>query len=161
MTELSREEVLEEELRLARQGAEHLFQQAKEADANATIQFEARKIIEAALESEQTWFDGYPTKFRAEEWFIAITTYGDRVVLRALPEEYSYDFKTADETYIMRDKIAKWMPFPDSEYISPAAKLLKSERAVSDKIIRELETIIEQVEAMRAQQAAMRKEKPE
>jgi hypothetical protein len=69
------------------------------------------------------WIDGAPSGFRAEEWFIALTTDGDRVVLIALPEEYTYDFKTADYTYIMRDNIKKWMPFPDSEYKYPVPKV--------------------------------------
>lgn len=64
------------------------------------------------------WHEGAPPKPYSEEWFIAETTFGDRVVLKALPEEYSYDFKTADETYIKRDKIKRWMQFPDSDYIS-------------------------------------------
>ena len=63
------------------------------------------------------WFDGAPPKPYSEEWFLAVTTFGDRVVLRALPDEYTYDFKTADETYIKRDKIARWAQFPDSSYV--------------------------------------------
>lgn len=74
----------------------------------------------AAGELVACWMDGAPSSFRAQEWFIAKTTYGDRVVLRALPDEYAYDFKTADETYIKRDKIAAWMPFPDSQYAHPS-----------------------------------------
>lgn len=81
---------------------------------------EVEPVTEDALVLE--WRNGAPPKPWSEEWFIAQTTYGDRVVLRALPEEYSYDFKTADETYIKRDKIAKWMQFPDSEYIAPFSK---------------------------------------
>lgn len=74
----------------------------------------------AAGELVACWMDGAPSSFRAQECFIAKTTYGDRVVLRALPDEYAYDFKTADETYIKRDKIAAWMPFPDSQYAHPS-----------------------------------------
>lgn len=62
------------------------------------------------------WIDGHPTKHWADEWFIAETTYGDRVVLRSLPEEWAYDFKTADDTYIKADRIKRWMQFPDSEF---------------------------------------------
>jgi len=69
------------------------------------------------------WIEGAPKSPWADEWFIAVTTYGDRVVLIALPEDYSYDFKTADDTYIKRDKIQKWMQFPDSEYLRPAPKV--------------------------------------
>lgn len=55
--ENGRIKVLDEELRLARQGTEYLFQQVKDADANATIQFEARKIIEASLADERAVSD--------------------------------------------------------------------------------------------------------
>lgn len=66
------------------------------------------------------WLKGAPSKPWSEEWFIAVTTYGDRVVLRALPEEYHYDFRTADDTYIKADKIKCWMQFPDSSYLAAA-----------------------------------------
>ena len=67
------------------------------------------------------WHEGAPDSPWSEEWFIAETIYGDRVVLTALPEEYSYDFRTADDTYIRRELIKRWMQFPDSEYIEPTA----------------------------------------
>lgn len=66
------------------------------------------------------WRNGEPPKPWRDEWFIAETIYGDRVVLRSLPEEYSYDYKTADETYIKAKNIKRWMQFPDSNYCSPA-----------------------------------------
>jgi hypothetical protein len=66
---------------------------------------------------EIIWHAGFPPKPFCDEWFIAVTTFGDRVVLKALPEDYSYDFKTADETYIMKEKIRCWMQFPDSKFI--------------------------------------------
>jgi hypothetical protein len=65
------------------------------------------------------WRDGVPEKPWSLEWFIAETTYGDRVCLVALPDEWAYDFKTADDTYIKRDKIKRWMQFPDSQSIAP------------------------------------------
>jgi hypothetical protein len=74
---------------------------------------------EQAPELRLEWRSGAPTKPWSEEWFIAETIWGDRVVLRALPEEWTYDFKTADDTYIKHDKIKRWMPFPDSEFIAP------------------------------------------
>lgn len=87
-------------------------------DPRATISgAEPVKSDEIKLE----WRDGAPPHPWEKEWFIAETTYGDRVVLKALPEEYTYDFKTADETYIKRDKIKRWMQFPDSNYIAPDA----------------------------------------
>lgn len=80
------------------------------------------------------WRDGPPPKPWSGEWFIALTTYGDRVVLTALPEEWTYDFKTADETYIMASKVAKWMQFPDSEYIAPASDALEAIAAENAKL---------------------------
>lgn len=68
------------------------------------------------------WHPGTPPSPWKNEWFIAETTWGDRVVLTALPEEYTYDFKTADETYIKADKIKRWMRFPDSEFVEPAGR---------------------------------------
>ncbi len=84
----------------------------------------------SAQETEQPdelcleWRKGFPPHPWDKEWFIAVTTYGDRVVLKALPEEYTYDFKTADDTYIKREKIAKWMQFPDSNYIAPKREIV-------------------------------------
>ncbi len=88
----------------------------------------------AALAPTQptVWHDGAPPKPWRDEWFIAVTTYGDRVVLTSLPEEYAYDFKTADETYIKADKIKKWMQFPDSEYIAPSPTPSPDDAAVLD-----------------------------
>lgn len=82
-------------------------------DKNLRAQPQARE------DAQPVWVDGVPTKHHAKEWFIADTTFGDRVVLTALPEEYAYDFKTADETYIKADRIKRWMPFPDSQYLFP------------------------------------------
>lgn len=69
----------------------------------------------------EAWNSGPPPKPWADEWFIAETVYGDRVVLRALPEEYTYDFKTADDTYIKSEKIRRWMQFPDSAFVRHVA----------------------------------------
>jgi Lar family restriction alleviation protein len=91
---------------------------ARDALSGTPVQSTA-PVAETAGEAVACWIDGAPSGFRAQEWFIAKTTYGDRVVLRALPDEYAYDFKTADETYIRRDKVAAWMPFPDSEFTPP------------------------------------------
>lgn len=71
----------------------------------------------STLPALKAWIDGEPLKPYCNEWFIALTTYGDKVVLRALPDEFGYDYKTADETYIKRDKIKAWMQFPDSAYV--------------------------------------------
>jgi len=63
------------------------------------------------------WIEGYPNHVYASEWFIAETVYNDRVVLQALSEENSYDFTTADHTYMRKENIKRWMQFPDSEFI--------------------------------------------
>ena len=70
------------------------------------------------------WIEGYPKDFYSEEWFIAITIYGDRVVLKALPENYSYDFTTADGTYMKKENVKRWMQFPDSEFLPPTVAAL-------------------------------------
>jgi hypothetical protein len=82
-----------------------------------------RQSIEQAEKQEPVaWNEGYPTKHYAEEWFIAETSYGDRVVLKALPENYGYDFMTADDSYLKKEKVTRWMQFPDSEYAPPRIK---------------------------------------
>ena len=69
-------------------------------------------------ESVQTvWHPGCPDRIYGSEWFIAKLDNGEKVVLRALPEEFSYDYKTADDTYYMAIRIRCWMQFPDSEFI--------------------------------------------
>ena len=90
------------------------------------------------------WRPGAPPKPWSMEWFIAETTYGDRVVLTALPDEWSYDFKTADDTHIMADRIKRWMQFPGSEFISPAptvpedvARLVSVPRSVAVDMLKE------------------------
>lgn len=67
------------------------------------------------------WEAGAPKNKLFEEWFIARLDNGQKVVIKRLPEEYSYDFKTADDTYYKEFRIAKWMPFPESEFFSPTA----------------------------------------
>ncbi|MGA4275628.1 hypothetical protein ACI2VH_02665 [Ralstonia nicotianae] len=68
-----------------------------------------------------TWYDGEPPFPQREEWFIAETIFGDRVVLRALSEHHSYDYTTADHTYMKAKNIERWMQFPDCEYLPPKA----------------------------------------
>lgn len=70
---------------------------------------------------ELMWRDGEPPFPQNQEWFIAETTYGDRVVLCALPKGMSHDYKTADETYLRANLIKRWMQFPDCEYLPPEA----------------------------------------
>lgn len=92
-----------------------------------------RAIISGpGVEPVAKWIDGTPPFPQNQEWFIAITTYGDKVVLRALPEEYAYDYKTADDTYIKAANIRCWMQFPDCEYLPPKSAPSAPVQAVPD-----------------------------
>jgi hypothetical protein len=96
-------------------------------------QREALKTVKAALAAlpvtsageaaPLTWYDGAPPFPQDQEWFIAETTYGDRVVLVSLDEgrehKSNYAFKTADGTYLRLDAVKRWMQFPDCGYIPP------------------------------------------
>lgn len=79
-------------------------------------------VLAQGQELKLEWRDGAPPHPWDKEWFIAETTFGDRVALTALPEDWAYDFKTADDTYIKCDKIKRWMQFPDSNYVAPLAE---------------------------------------
>lgn len=68
---------------------------------------------------EGLWRKGCPPHPYGSEWFIAKLDNGQRVVLTELPEEFSYDYKTADETYYTAHRVAKWMQFQDSGYTAP------------------------------------------
>lgn len=63
------------------------------------------------------WMPGTPNKVYGSEWFLAKLKDGSCSVLTALPEEYSYQYKTADETYYKKEHIIAWMQLPDSRYI--------------------------------------------
>ena len=91
------------------------------------------KIIEVMREAmEKSWWkDGHPDKVYGSEWFIAKLKNGRKVVLRELPDDYSYDYKTADETYFTKDWIVKWMPFPDGEFISPNDEALQQAEQIA------------------------------
>ena len=88
----------------------------------------ADKARIAALEAEKergfipdgVWRDGCPPSPYCSEWFIAKLDNGQRVVLKELHQDHSYDYRTADETYYSAFRIAAWMQFQDSEYIAPA-----------------------------------------
>lgn len=61
--------------------------------------------------------DGRPPHgFYASEWFIAKLKNGEYAALKALPEEYSYDYRTNDGTYYTKDWVVGWMQTPDTEY---------------------------------------------
>lgn len=114
------EEMIEAGILAAWPGPEIVY-----ADEHAGPEFMLAAAFKAMLSARgevdrPVWFEGAPSQHHAKEWFIAETIFGDRVVLTALPEEYTYDFKTADDTYIKADRIKRWMPFPDSEYLPPS-----------------------------------------
>ena len=79
------------------------------------------KLLEAKLYSLDTgvWRDGQPDRVSGSEWFIAVDKYEARCVLKALPEDHSYDYTTADETYIKAGNVVKWMQFPVSHFLPP------------------------------------------
>lgn len=61
--------------------------------------------------------DGRPLHgFYASEWFIAKLKNGEYAALKALPEEYSHDYRTNDGTYYTKDWVVGWMQTPDTEY---------------------------------------------
>ncbi|MDX0759572.1 restriction alleviation protein, Lar family [Sinorhizobium medicae] len=108
------------------------------------------------------WYDGAPGKPWAEDWFIAETTWGARVVLTALPEEWTYDFKTADDTYIKADKIKRWMQFPDSQYIAPTpadTDAAQSGGEAFDKIVAARKAYVDAVAAYNARLEFVRAER--
>lgn len=67
------------------------------------------------------WHEGSPPNPWDSEWFLAKMIQGSFVVLRPLPEEYTYDFTTADGTYVMRNSIARWAQLSGSEYKAPSS----------------------------------------
>lgn len=62
------------------------------------------------------WSNGHPQK-GFPGWFIAVLDTGERVVLKALSDENSYDYTTADLAYYKSYKVKKWMQFPDSDFL--------------------------------------------
>lgn len=108
--------------------------EARKCEANARFIAAARQLIpEAAaalaakdaeiarLRAQGEWMAGEPPTPWRDEWFIAKTIHGDKVVLRALPKEWTYDYTTADHTYMIAANIVCWMQFPDSDYVAPTA----------------------------------------
>jgi len=57
-----------------------------------------------------------PHGFYESEWFIAKLKNGQFAALKALPEEYSHDYRTNDGTYYTKDWVVGWMQTPDTEY---------------------------------------------
>lgn len=98
----------------------------------------ALKIVKAERDNHRAWFPGEPPKYIRDEWFIAKTTHGDKVVLQALPEDWSHDYRTADGTYMMSDAIKEWMQFPDSGYKPHLQTELEAMTADRDRLAAEL-----------------------
>lgn len=71
-----------------------------------------------------------PYGFYASEWFIAKLKNGEYAALKALPEEYSYDYRTNDGTYYTKDWVVGWMQTPDTEY-RPNVKTPATDRIVT------------------------------
>lgn len=110
----------------------------EKAEALRVWLYACKAELEKGAAEPVAWLAGVPSKPWADEWFIALTTFGDKVVLRSLPEDYGYDFKTADDTYIKADKIKCWMQFPDSEYTRsnlPPAEQEELEKMRKEKIV--------------------------
>jgi hypothetical protein len=72
------------------------------------------------------WCDGAPPHPYGKEWFIATLKNGNKSVLRELPEDHSYDYKTADDTYYTKDWVIRWAQFPDSDFLLYATALTHS-----------------------------------
>lgn len=85
--------------------------------AELAARFGTRPVQPAGAQGGFSWATGEPPKW-FEEWFIAKLDNGQRVVLKRLPEDFTYDYTTADETYYAKRRIAKWMQFHDSEFVS-------------------------------------------
>lgn len=71
----------------------------------------------APIPAAGPWIDGSPPKPWCSESFLAQTACGNKVVLSPLPEEYSYDFQTADGTHMMRGNITKWAQLSTSDFV--------------------------------------------
>ncbi|MHB5109951.1 hypothetical protein ACYB78_03135 [Klebsiella pneumoniae] len=83
--------------------------------------------------------DGRPLHgFYASEWFIAKLKNGEYAALKALPEEYSYDYRTNDGTYYTKDWVVGWMQAPDTEY-RPNVKTPATDRIVAEAEARGVE----------------------
>ena len=83
------------------------------------LQEENTKLKEVAIE----WNEGFPKQHffdgdraNEREWFLAVLKGGGIVALTSLPENYTYDFKTAEDTYIMKELVTKWSLLPGSQW---------------------------------------------
>lgn len=112
----------------------------KSADHAAEVarlneQLQALAVENSALinSSVSTLLDGRPPHgFYASEWFIAKLKNGQYAALKALPEEFSHDYRTNDETYYTKDWVVGWMQTPDTDYRPNV------ETPTTDAILREI-----------------------
>ena len=103
------------------------FRAADATIENLQMQLNAEREAKLALAAENaglknssacTLQDGRPPHgFYASEWFIAKLKNGEYAALKALPEEYSHDYRTNDGTYYTKDWVVGWMQTPDTEYL--------------------------------------------
>ncbi len=67
------------------------------------------------------WHKGQPHERLAREdgseWFFAKLKDGKYAALKALPENYSYDYTTNDGTYYKKDWVVAWAQNSKSQYI--------------------------------------------
>jgi hypothetical protein len=73
---------------------------------------------EITVRAESQWIPGIPPHPWNTEWFFAKLDDGAILALKPLPKEFTYDYTTADGTYLMERRIAKWMQTPDSEFVA-------------------------------------------
>ncbi|WP_164097389.1 hypothetical protein [Serratia marcescens] len=117
---------------------------AREAEHGEFVKFSDYEVLKAerdALAVENaalinssvcTLQDGRPQHgFYASEWFIAKLKNGQYTALKALPEEYSHDYRTNDGTYYTKDWVVGWMQTPDTEY-RPNVKTPATDAAVRE-----------------------------
>jgi len=74
------------------------------------------------------WSEGRPPHPYGNEWFVARLKDGRKSILRALDEDHSYDYTTADESYLKADWVIGWAQFSDSCYLPYDAPVVSTEQ---------------------------------
>jgi hypothetical protein len=100
------------------------------------------------------WVVGAPPHPWDDEWFLARTIHDDLVVLRPLPQEFTYDFTTADSTYFMRASIKQWAQLPESEYVAYVADL-RADRDALAAIVERVNVLLRVLQSNHAEAAKM------
>ena len=107
---------------------------AEVARLNEQVRALAAENLALINSSVSTLQDGRPPHgFYASEWFIAKLKNGQYAALKSLPEGYSHDYRTNDETYYTKDWVVGWMQTPDTEYRPNV------ETPATDAILREIQ----------------------